>query len=131
PIEDQLSLKQFRSAAQADSEAGSSRDTLGAQPIVSSGAPTAQVGEEFTLAVPTIEYGNPEIIAFTLPNPCPGRLLDLTWETFGYGVERLASQIKNVGRRLDVDICFGVNEAGLVMATFLASGSFARCKIGY
>ncbi|WP_280361368.1 hypothetical protein [Nocardia wallacei] len=68
---------------------------------------------------------------FTLPNPDPGRLLDLTWETFGYGVERLSAQIKNVGRRLDVDICFGVNEAGLVMATFLASSRFSRCKIGY
>ncbi|MGW5383754.1 hypothetical protein [Nocardia sp. NPDC003963] len=86
---------------------------------------------EFSLAAPTIEYGNPEIIAFTLPNPRPGQLLDLNWETFGYGVERLASQIKNAGRQLDVDICFGVNEAGLVMASFLASTSFSRCEIGY
>lgn len=29
------------------------------------------------------------------------------------------------------DICFGVNEAGLVMATFLASAQFNRCSIGY
>jgi len=36
-----------------------------------------------------------------------------------------------VGRRLDVDICFGVNEAGLVMATFLSSARFSRCAIGY
>jgi hypothetical protein len=35
-----------------------------------------------------------------------------------------------MGRRLDVDICFGINEAGLVMATFLASSQFGRCKIG-
>ena len=28
-------------------------------------------------------------------------------------------------------ICFGVNEAGLVMATFLASARFSRCPIGY
>ena len=32
---------------------------------------------------------------------------------------------------LDADICFGVNEAGLVMATFLASARFSRCSIGY
>ena len=49
----------------------------------------------------------------------------------GYGVQRLSLQIKNIGRRLDVDACFGVNEAGLVMATFLVSSRFSRCKIGY
>src|SRR5262249_49471052 len=38
---------------------------------------------------------------------------------------------KNLGRRLDVDVCFGINEAGLVMATFLASAQFGRCAIGY
>lgn len=130
-IEDQLSLKQFSAAAQSGDDGRLQPNTVGAQAITSPRTGMAQVGEEFTLTVPTVEYGNPEIIAFTLPNPHPGRLLDLTWETFGNGVERLASQIKNVGRRLDVDICFGVNEAGLVMATFLASGSFARCKIGY
>ena len=80
---------------------------------------------------PTIEYGNPVISVFTLPYPERGRLLDLTWETFGRGIERLKHQIKNMGRRLDVDICFGINEAGLVMATFLASSQFGRCKIGY
>ncbi|MEU1982704.1 helix-turn-helix transcriptional regulator [Nocardia sp. NPDC019395] len=131
PIEDQLSLKQFTSTPQSGTGQTPTRVTSESQPATASGGSMAQVGHEFSLAVPTVEYGNPEVIAFTLPNPEPGRLLDLTWETFGYGVERLASQIKNVGRRLDVDVCLGVNEAGLVMASFLASGSFARCKIGY
>ncbi|MGW4768036.1 hypothetical protein ACWEO2_08335 [Nocardia sp. NPDC004278] len=81
--------------------------------------------------MPTIEYGNSDILVCSLPNPHPGQLLDLTWETFGTGIERLSQQIKNVGKRLDVDACFGVNEAGLVMATFLASSRFSRCKIGY
>jgi hypothetical protein len=55
----------------------------------------------------------------------------LTWETFGFGIERLIRQIKNLGRYLDADICFGINEAGLVMATFLASAQFGRCAVGY
>ncbi|MBV1849720.1 hypothetical protein [Catellatospora tritici] len=88
-------------------------------------------GPDFALTVPVLGDGNPVIRPFSLPNPQPGQLLDLDWETFGYGIERLARQIKNHGHRLDVDICFGVNEAGLVMATFLASGQFSRCPIGY
>ncbi|MFQ6226032.1 helix-turn-helix domain-containing protein [Nocardia sp. NPDC002869] len=131
PIEEQLSLRQFTAVAGSSSEL-EPRRAVAVSPAITtpSGAPS-QVGAEFTLAVPAIQYGNPEIVAFTLPNPQPGRLLDLSWETFGYGVQRLALQIKNAGRRLDVDLCFGVNEAGLVMAAFLASNSFSRCKIGY
>ncbi|KAA8886111.1 hypothetical protein F3087_26270 [Nocardia colli] len=130
PIEDQLSLKQLT----AD---GVSRlDDLPVQSQARVRTPehaasTSQIGDEFILAVPTVEYGNSDIGVFSLPNPRPGQLLDLTWETFGFGVERLSSQIKNVGRRLDVDVCLGVNEAGLVMATFLASARFSRCKTGY
>jgi len=89
------------------------------------------IGPDFSFPAPTVADGNPEICAFSLPNPRPGQLLDLTWETFGFGVERIIRQIKNLGRRLDVDLCFGVNEAGLVMATFLASAQFGRCSIGY
>lgn len=130
PIEDQLSLKQLT----AD---GVSRlDGLPVQSQARVRTPgnstsTSQIGDEFILAVPTVEYGNSDIGVFSLPNPRPGQLLDLTWETFGFGVERLSSQIKNVGRRLDVDVCLGVNEAGLVMATFLSSARFSRCQIGY
>ncbi len=136
PIEDQLSLKQFT----PDSQPRATRrpphiaalTQIGPDLLATvAGGPSRQVGEEFVLSVPTVEHGNPEICVFSLPNPQPGQLLDLTWETFGYGVQQLSVQIKNVGRRLDVDVCFGVNEAGLVMATFLASARFSRCKIGY
>ncbi len=132
PIEDQLALKSF-----------TEEKVPAGEPILAlengtrrSGSPAprirgGQVGQEFILTVPTVEYGNPEVDVFTLPNSQPGRLIDLTWETFGYGVERLSQQIKNLGKRLDMDICFGVNEAGLVMATFLASSRFSRCRIGY
>ncbi|MBF6333202.1 helix-turn-helix domain-containing protein [Nocardia transvalensis] len=134
PIEDQLSLRQFTlDLRRPDAPRKPAHTTLSTPELLAgvSGGQAGQVGEEFILSVPTVEYGNPDICVFTLPNPRPGQLLDLTWETFGHGVERLSTQIKNVGRRLDVDACFGVNEAGLVMATFLASSRFSRCKIGY
>lgn len=134
PIEDQLSLKQFTGGADNSQQAPPepSQTILPAATVIPvSGSTTSQVGYEFALSVPTVEYGNPDISVFTLPNPQSGQLLDLTWDTFGFGIQRLSQQIKNVGKRLDVDICFGVNEAGLVMATFLASARFSRCPIGY
>jgi transcriptional regulator with XRE-family HTH domain len=131
PPEDQLSLKSFADTRiqPQPTETGSTQSAP--SPPTQPMAPGSQVGAEFSLAVPTVANGTPEILAFTLPNPQPGQLLDLTWETFGVGLERLIRQIKNMGRRLDVDICFGINEAGLVMATFLASAQFSRCAIGY
>jgi transcriptional regulator with XRE-family HTH domain len=125
PAEDQLSLRAFDTA----------RPKL-APPLLATAERTLLhtgniTGPDFSLAVPTIANGNPAIRVFSLPNPNPGRLLDLTWATFGYGVERIQRQIKDLGRRLEVDICFGINEAGLVMATFLASAQFGRCSIGY
>jgi len=129
PPEDQISLKRF---TEHTGSVASGRPTSEVSGHLPQKTDTGNiVGPDFNLPVPTIDYGNPEVCAFSLPNPRPGQLLDLTWETFGFGIERLTRQIKNVGGRLDVDICFGVNEAGLVMATFLASAQFARCAIGY
>ncbi|MFC9471986.1 hypothetical protein ACWF99_00290 [Nocardia sp. NPDC055002] len=134
PIEDQLALKQY-SVGKVSSEkpalaTSHEHDTIRNE-FTTQHDRVSQIGPAFALTVPTVEYGNPEIDVFALPNPQPGRLIDLTWETFGHGVEQLSQQIKNLGRRLDMDICFGVNEAGLVMATFLASSRFSRCRIGY
>lgn len=130
PAEDQIALKMFtarRREVQSIPAAPAERDAMAA----SGEQAVAIVGQEFDLTVPTVEYGNPQIHPFTLPNPKPYQLLDLPWEVFGYGVERLGRQIKNLGRRLEADICFGINEAGLVIATFLASAQFGRCPIGY
>ncbi|MEV7231225.1 hypothetical protein AB0M79_30035 [Polymorphospora sp. NPDC051019] len=126
--EDQLSLKRFiEQATPMQSTIGAPQLTAGRFP-----SPTMDmIGPDFNLPVPTVENGNPRVRTFSLPNPSPGQLLDLPWEVFGFGIERLMRQIKNLGRRLDVDICFGINEAGLVMATFLASAQFGRCAIGY
>jgi transcriptional regulator with XRE-family HTH domain len=126
--EAQLSLKRFTDQeASRQPAAEESQPTIPHQPTSASD----MIGPDFNLPVPTVENGNPLVCAFSLPNPSPGQLLDLPWEVFGIGVERLMRQIKSLGRRLDVDICFGINEAGLVMATFLASAQFGRCAIGY
>ncbi|GAB1689944.1 hypothetical protein KRM28CT15_17470 [Krasilnikovia sp. M28-CT-15] len=127
--EDQLALK----TTAARSSVAATSDSLQVRNAVVGGSSDRDniIGPDFTLAVPTIDNGTPAICAFSLPNPNPGQLLDLTWNTFGFGVQRLMRQIKSLGRRLDADICFGINEAGLVMATFLASAQFNRCPIGY
>ncbi|MEV6426534.1 hypothetical protein [Nocardia sp. NPDC051463] len=121
--EDQISLKKLTGVTTSSPIASRSAARLVAEGNI--------IGTDFELAVPTVEYGNPAIRLFSLPNPQPGQLLNLTWATFGFGLERLIHQIKNLGRRLDADACFGINEAGLVMATFLASAQFSRCPIGY
>ncbi|WP_219509036.1 hypothetical protein [Nonomuraea ceibae] len=132
-VEDQLALKRFATAKSAG---------RAEHPPVPTGQPAElrtrktsaevnDIGPDFSLAVPTVEYGNPVRLVYSLPNPQPGELLNLSWASFGYGIERLVHQIKNIGRRIDVDACFGINEAGLVMATFLASAQFGRCPIGY
>jgi transcriptional regulator with XRE-family HTH domain len=130
PPEDQYSLKLLTELREGNS---SKTEVTRVGSPVPAQRTNAQplAGPDFTLTVPTGQYDNPEICAFTLPNPQPGQLLDLDWNTFGFGVQRLSRQIKSLGRRLDVDICFGINEAGLVMATFLASAQFSRCAIGY
>jgi transcriptional regulator with XRE-family HTH domain len=131
PAEDQLALKQHSAARRVAPTALPNRAP--SQSLLSSGWADAgnMVGPDFALSVPTVEHGTPTVQVFSLPNPNPGQLVDVTWETFGLGIERLIRQIKNLGRRLEADICFGVNEAGLVMATFMASAQFGRCPIGY
>lgn len=134
PAEDQVALKAYalnRQHTVHEESSTSLSKQHGPSVLPGQADRPAQIGSEFTLTVPTVEYGNSEVCVLTLPNRHPGRLLDLEWDTFGYGVERLSQQIKNVGKRLDVDVCFGINEAGLVMATFLASSRFSRCSIGY
>lgn len=128
--EDQLALRDAGPARRAAVPVEVNGHYSAALPTLASG-PMNVIGAQFDLTVPTVPNGNPVIRVFTLPNSQKGQLLDLTWETFGFGIERLIRQIKNLGRYLEVDICFGVNEAGLVMATFLASAQFGRCAVGY
>ncbi|MFI6734761.1 hypothetical protein ACIBI9_17685 [Nonomuraea sp. NPDC050451] len=132
--EDQLSLRRYAGADSPSAGQGPRADLGGRQARPSGQVNISEesiIGPDFNLAVPTMEYGSPDRWLYTLPNPKPGQLLNQSWSSFGYGIERLIHQIKNVGRRIDVDACFGINEAGLVMAAFLASAQFGRCPIGY
>jgi hypothetical protein len=126
-----LSLKRFVDRSHLDKHDRNAPNHLSDSPLTQYTQSDDVIGNNFDLEVPTVDHGNPAICVFSLPNPRPGQLLNLSWPTFGYGIERLISQIKNLGRRLEVDICFGVNEAGLVMATFLSSAQFGRCAVGY
>jgi hypothetical protein len=128
--EDQLSLKKW--SQDGSSERQARGPVRASQVSVRLPQPPPNViGADFTVEVPAAADSNPERCLFSLPNPQPGQLVDLTWDAFGLGIERVVKQVKSLGRRLDVDACFGVNEAGLVMATFLASAQFSRCSIGY
>jgi len=129
PVEDQMSLRQF-TTRQAGTPATPATTATPVR-MTRAAAHGNVIGPEFTMTVPTAPFGNPQIRLFSLSNPRPGELLDLTWDTFGLGIERLISQIRNLGWRLEADACFGINEAGLVMATFLASAVFGRCPVGY
>lgn len=112
-------------------KAASAPDMETARAVDGGHGSAVQFEDEFTLATPMTPVENPQITSYSMRNTARDRLIYLNWETFGLGVERLMRQIKNIGRRLDVDACFGVNEAGLVMATFLASAQFDRCAVGY
>ncbi|MEV4175664.1 hypothetical protein [Nonomuraea sp. NPDC049709] len=133
-VEDQLALKRYatiNSTSPPDTTAPAAEGQGTAPAPRATSAESDTMGHDFIIAAPTVEYGNPDRLVYSLPNPAPGQLLNLSWTSFGYGIERLIHQIKNLGRRTDVDACFGINEAGLVMATFLASAQFGRCPIGY
>ncbi len=91
----------------------------------------SQIGTEFKLGLQKPFQKERDIKIYTLPNQDSSELLNLTWETFGKGIEKLRDQIKNYGFRIPIDACFGINDAGLVIATFLNSNVMDRAKIGY
>lgn len=92
----------------------------------------SQVGDEFLLSIDRPGWRKRTIKVLTLPNPDPDQLLYLTWETFGKGIETLHNQITNYGFQLSLHACIGINDAGLVMATFLKKRPVTeRVKIGY
>lgn len=67
-------------------------------------------------------------------NAITGLLLHLTWESFGKGIENLVHQLEAYQKenpKDQFDLCIGINDAGVVMATFLNFAAFGRKKIGY
>ncbi len=93
----------------------------------------SQIGGEFYLELMRPTGINRLIKIYTLPNPDRSKLLNLNWKTFGLGIENLSDQIRNYGDEFhtDVNACFGINDAGLVIATFLNYTVLHRVKIGY
>ena len=83
--------------------------------------PDSQIGEDFLLKLQRPDKTERFIKIYTLPNSNPDELLHLTWKTFGIGIVNLRNQIKNYGDEFctSVNACFGINDAGLVIATFL------------
>lgn len=78
----------------------------------------SQIGADFPLVLGRRNGVEKTIRPYTFPNPRRDRLLDLSWDTFGKGIDNLVKQIRSPGTRLGIDACFGINDAGLVMAVF-------------
>ena len=97
---------------------------------VDSGRPNTQTSKHFQIDFPGL-HGNRTISLFTVPNPDPGQLVNLSWETFGEGVNLLMKQILNYGGRFYVDACIGINDAGMILATFLNSSALGNGRLGY
>jgi|SRR5712664_3797839 len=91
----------------------------------------SQIGQEYFLTIQRPHQPDRVSKIYTLTNPDNGNLLYLTWETFGKGIENLATQIRNCGHHLNLDACIGINDAGLVMATFLNSYVLHYVRLGY
>ena len=87
-----------------------------------------QFGESFSLQ---LESSGGKRKVFTMPNVDEFKLKHLTWETFGNGIDILGQQIQNVGYHIEVDVCIGINDAGLTIATFLNYAALKRKKLGY
>jgi hypothetical protein len=91
----------------------------------------SQLGDEFLMKVKTGQGLEKSIRLFTLPNPRDDKLLNINWDTFGRGIEILQEQIQSPGSRIVVDACFGINDAGLAMASFVNYAALGRAKLGY
>jgi hypothetical protein len=91
----------------------------------------SQIGREFTIVMPRSDGVMHKRKLYTFPNSETEKILNLTWDTFGEGINLLKEQIDNYGFTINVDGCFGINDAGLVIATFLNGNIFGRKNVGY
>lgn len=88
----------------------------------------SQFGESFQLSMSN--FGRPRTV-YSLPNNSGDSLRFVNWHTFGEGVELLVYQIKNSGSHIHVDACIGINDAGMVIATFINYAALKRTRLGY
>jgi len=85
-----------------------------------------QSGKQFQLH--TWGFSGP-IEVRPLPNPNPGSLLNLSWTTLGEGISDIQNHLSS--HLPSFNAYFGINETGLVIATFLSGSTRKRPKIGY
>ncbi len=93
-------------------------------------AEAPQPSSDHKVSAPRLSGASRTIGVFTMPQQDETASIDVNWATFGMGVERLKEQIKNYGH-FEVQACIGINDAGLVMATFLGSASLGSPSLGY
>jgi hypothetical protein len=87
-----------------------------------------QIGDGFRLQMPG--NGRP-IFVSTLPNPHENKVF-LTWETFGAGITSLRDQLDDHYPPIRAHVCVGINESGLVIASFLSDSVMKRkSKVGW
>jgi hypothetical protein len=92
------------------------RGILGADPI----RLLPQIGQPFDA---NLSFRNKEprmVKLYPLPKTDDAVRLKLTWETFGFAVERLKGQFQSCTPRVIPDAYFGLNEIGTAVVSFLA-----------
>jgi hypothetical protein len=87
------------------------------------------LGEDVSMQLGGPATAQRTIQVFRVPPDRREQLVEIDWDSFGRGVERLVEQVKNFGSKLDIDACIGINDAGLVVATFLASAALRGARL--
>ena len=87
--------------------------------------------EEFYLTIKRKNNHDKLIKVFTVNNIYKNKLRHISWQGFGWGIDNLVEQISENGSSLNIDLNIGINDAGLVMATFINSRCFNRSSLGY
>lgn len=92
---------------------------------------SAPLGTEYPVTLERVSGGERTIRVLATEPMALSESRQVDWAAFGSGIERLKDQIRGYDGRIDVDACIGINDAGLVMATFLSSAVFGSPFLGY
>jgi len=87
--------------------------------------------DQFYLSVERKNNHDKVIRVFSSENVYKNRLLHISWNSFGKGINNLVEQIIENGSSLNIDLSVGINDAGLTMAAFINSRCFNRKNLGY
>jgi predicted nucleotide-binding protein len=94
-------------------------------------APMPRFLSRHELRVPSHLHPDRLLMPYLVPHVQPPALQQLSWEQFSQGIELLVAQIRNYGSHINADVCVGVNDAGLAMASFLNSACLDLADVGY